>query len=98
MYKGFFGMLLLSLLPAAHCVYLWRGRADQKTPRRRGVKVLLTVLAALYGCAAAAGIAVAILGAESAAAHAMGLLALVLALWFDYRFGKACAQSGDGEA
>ena len=97
MYNGFFGMAALSLLPAAHCVYLWRRRPEQKTPWRRGAKAFLIVLAALYGCAVAAGVVVALAKAEPTASHAMGLMALVLSLWFDYRFGRNCNSSGDRE-
>ena len=94
MYKGFFGMAALSLLPLAHGVYRLR-KIEKKLSR--GGKAFLIALAALYGCAVASGAVVAIIGAEPAASHAMGLIALVLALWFDYRCKRICDNADSGE-
>ncbi|MBO4853756.1 MAG: hypothetical protein J5482_01250 [Oscillospiraceae bacterium] len=94
MYMGFFGMAALSLLPAAHGAYRWR-KAEKKVSR--GAKAFLLILSVLYGCAVASGAIVAIIGAEQAASHAMGLIALVLSLWFDYRCKRICDDAGSGE-
>ena len=98
MYKGFFGLVVLTLLIGAHCVYLWHGRREKKPAWSTGRKVWLLLAAALYVCALAAGLVVVLTGQDAVISHAMGVLALVLALWFDSMLSRACGEKNDLEA
>ena len=69
MYKGFFGLVVLTLLIGAHCVYLWHGRREKKPTWSTGRKVWLLLAAALYVCALAAGLVVVLTGQDDGHRH-----------------------------
>lgn len=94
MYKGFFGILLLTALVAAHCIHLWRGRAEKKPLVRKTVMACLLIAAGLYTAAVVAGLVVVLTGLDAAVSHAMGILALLFALWFDSMFSRVCGTAG----
>jgi hypothetical protein len=86
--------VLLSLLIVAHSVYLWRLERKRKDrqPWPAPTKTFLSVLAILYAAAVVAGLAVVIARLEPSASQALGGVALLLAVWFDFRLGRACGK------
>jgi fatty acid desaturase len=89
MYKGFFGLLLLSGVLWAYMLYLSRRTAEKPTGRKR---VLLTVQTVLCAASAVAGVVLMLCRAEWGAVHAMGLLTLVFSLWRVSVVGAAKGQ------
>ena len=94
MYRTFFYILLLAAAVAVHCVYLWnRERAkEDRQPWERGAVIFLVVLAALCAGAVIAGLAVVLSRGDPTVSHAMGGIALLMAIWFDFRLGRACGK------
>lgn len=97
MYKGFFGLLGLTALVAAHCVYLWRGRAEKEAKCSAAARAGLIAAAVLYGAAVILGVVVVISGRDAVISHAAGILALIFALWFDSQFSRVCHRGGTWE-
>ncbi len=93
MYKGFFGILILTALVAAHCIYLWRGRSEKRPMVPKSVLARLLIAAGLYAAAVVAGLVIVLTGSDATISHAMGILALLFALWFDSMFGRVCGTA-----
>ena len=94
MYRTFFYIMLLVLVVVAHCILIWhgeKGRKDRK-PWSKGTKAFLGVLGGVCVGLILAGLAVVIAHLEPTASHALGGMALLMAVWFDFRLGRACGK------
>ena len=94
MYRTFFYTLILVAVVLIHCGIIWHQARQNKDrqPWNRGTKVFLAVLAALCACAVIGGLVVALARLEPTASHALGGVALLMAVWFDFRLGRACGK------
>lgn len=94
MYRTFFYTLILLAVVAAHCFLTWsryRGEKDRQ-PWGRSTKIFLIVLAALCAASVIGGLAVVLARLDPTASHALGGLALLMAIWFDFRLCRACGK------
>ena len=94
MYRTFFYILVLVALIAVHSAFTWhreRSREDRQ-PWPRSTRAFLIVLAALCLGLIIAGVVVVIARLEPTASHALGGMALLMAVWFDFRLGRACGK------
>ena len=94
MYRTFFYIMILVAVVAIHCVSVWlEARQDRdRQPWGSGTKIFLAVLAALCVGCIAGGLAVVLARLEPTASHALGGVALLMAVWFDFRLGRACGK------
>ena len=94
MYRTFFYILLLLAVVLLHCVYIWRQvkRSEERRSWSRSTRVFLIVLAALCVGTVIGGLAVVLARLEPTASHALGGIALLLAVWFDFRLSRACGK------
>ncbi len=94
MYRTFFYIMILVLVVAAHCILTWRQERTRKDrqPWSRDTKIFLAVLAALCAAAVIGGLAVVLARLDPTASHALGGVALLMAIWFDFRLSRACGK------
>lgn len=94
MYRTFFYTMILVAVVWIHCGLTWYQARQNKDrqPWSRSTKNLLAVLAALCAGAVIAGLAVIFARLEPTASHALGGVALLMAVWFDFRLGRACGK------
>ena len=85
---AFFGLLALAAILWAHALYTWykAGKPEMK----KGMGILLIIIAALTLAAVVAGLLGPLFRAPDAMMYAMGLIALVLSLWGNYQMGRIC--------
>ena len=91
MYRTFFYTMILVAVVWIHCGLTWH-QARQNKDRRpwsRSTRIFLAVLAALCVGAVLAGLVVVLARLEPSASHALGGVALLMAVWFDFRLGRA---------
>ena len=94
MYREFFIELGLSAPLLLHCLYQWRqwkAQEDRK-PWSRSATVFIAVLAALFAAAAVAGMVIAAVHGDPAAAMGMGAVAILMGIWLDFKVGRACGK------
>lgn len=94
MYRTYFYILILVAAVAAHCVYTWTRarRREDRQPWTRGTKIYLAVLAFLCLASMIGGLVVVLAHMEPAASHALAGVALLMAVWFDFRLNRACGN------
>lgn len=94
MYRTYFYILILVAAVAVHCVFTWNRarREEDRPPWSRGTKILLAVLAGLCAAAVIGGLVVVLAHLEPTASHALAGVALLMAVWFDFRLNRACGK------
>jgi len=94
MYRTFFYIMILVAVVLIHCGLTWYQARQNKDrpPWSKSTKVFLAVLAVLFAGAVIAGLAVVFARLEPTASHALGGIALLIAVWFDFRLGRACGK------
>lgn len=94
MYRTFFYILILLAVVLIHCGLTWRQARQRKDrqPWSKGTRAFLAVLAALCAGAVIGGLVVVLARLEPTASHALGGIALLMAVWFDFRLGRACGK------
>lgn len=94
MYRTFFYILILLAVVLLHCGLTWRQarQNEERRPWSRSTKAFLAVLAVLCAGAVIGGLVVVLAGLEPTASHALGGIALLMAVWFDFRLGRACGK------
>ncbi len=94
MYRTFFYVMILLLVVAAHCALIWHTEKmkEDRQPWSRGTKIPLAVLAALCIAAVIGGLIVVLAHLDPTASHALAGVALLMAIWFDFRLGRACGK------
>lgn len=94
MYRTFFYIMILLAVVAIHCGFTWyqaRKNGDRQ-PWSRSTKIFLTVLAILCVGSVAGGLVAVLARLEPTASHALGGIALLMAVWFDFRLSRACGK------
>ena len=94
MYRTFFYIMILLGVVLLHCGLTWHQARQNKDSRpwSRSTKAFLAVLAALCAGAVIGGLVVVLTRLEPTASHALGGVALLMAVWFDFRLGRACGK------
>lgn len=94
MYRTFFYILILLAIVLAHCALTWNRyrREEDRQPWSKKAKVFLAVLAALCAAAVIGGLVVVLARLDPTASHALGGIALLMAIWFDFRLCRACGK------
>ena len=93
-YKSFLLELLLAAPLVVHSIYVWRRwRGDrERSPWKRSAVVFVAVLAVLFAAAVIAGAVVAAVGGDPAASTGLGALAILMAIWLDFKVSRACGK------
>ena len=94
MYRTYFYILILVAAVMIHCVYTWlrARRQEDRRPWSRGTKIYLAVLGAACLASLIGGLAVVLGRMEPTASHALAGVALLMAVWFDFRLNRACGN------
>lgn len=94
MYQTFFYTLIFVAVVLLHCGFIWRQARQERDnrPWTKGTKAVLVLLAASCAAAVIAGLVVVLARLDPTASHALGGVALLMAIWFDFRLGRACGK------
>ncbi len=94
MYRTFFYTLIFVAVVLIHCGFTWfRARQNKdRPPWSRTTRIFLIALTALCVGAVLGGLAVVFARLEPTVSHALGGIALLMAVWLDFRLSRACGK------